>query len=508
LKGQSVISLAVYHYRDMCLDEDMDLLPWTAVNPDNDIWTASKFSVVRIREVAMKQNFTVNTPAGYKEKGTVGYFPAPTRSASEIGELLATLRGEQPVLIDRRGTPDVRAAAERAQQETIRHQAEILDSALRDQVERNFCLRLGFVDQSATSAELQRLRSIEKDALEVRTRLQQIEVELAQLRARLPRGMDVANLTDRAWWDRLHESDKAMVMALTGLPNPNHLFKVLYVARLLFGDTDPNDDLSHKPTQDICDAALQLSIFLTPSSDTSIAQRRSRHAGATLSLFAEQIICLFIRRTGTSMRVCAALFGLGTSTIAAAHARWLPRLGGVLGRILANLPMSKAAAERLAPAHEDTTRTVKGYDAAFSLDGKTVATDDVKISPSVHRLQYSSKLSASGATGVAMVFHTGFCVGVSDMMMGRNSENLIVEVFADRWTLGPWAAVLADRGFTTLYQHTGARVFLPAFKPANGRAFCKADLLDSLANAQERWKVETFFSRVSAWRTCHHGVRR
>jgi len=504
--------IALYHYRDFSFestDGRRVLKAWTVDNPDDDRWNFDKFSVAGIQQRGERQGHKINNPAGSKG-APAAYFPAPTRSSHDVDLLIGRLRSEQTTPTSRRGIPDARGLTAAATRQALDDAFEEMNRDLRTHVQDSFLRELGFASKESLSQELEAGRAARAQVDALRQELEKVHEQLKEAKQSSPMGMTIENMTSRQWWDRQFLAQKSVVMALVGLPNVDHLFKVLLAARLLFGDTDPEDQpwLIRQPSQSICDTALSLAQFLTPSNEPSIATRRVRHEKRDLSLFAEQVITLFVRRTGTSIRVCSALFGVPVATISRAQARWLPRLGGVIGRILSNLPFDENGARALAATDEHKEQSALGYDWAFSLDGKTVATEDVKIDPAVHRLQYSSKLSSAGATGVALIYHIGLPVAVTDVMMGRNSESSIVQAFAYKWTLGPWARILADRGFTTLYRHTRARVFLPAFKPPHGCAFAKAELQDSLRNAQERWKVETFFSRVASWRTCHHAVRR
>jgi len=503
LKFGPTICIAVHHYDDHCLAEDLSAVEQTTIsNPDPDSSVKYRVDSGNYAETKRRPSLPARLRDAALPEGFILYHTAPTLSlmASEARVLKLeqqfSSKTAAPLTPVSRAQHTIALEEQTARLKRSRDAVANLDADAKELLKQDILEEIGLGDEGVAD-----LRA----ALE---RVAELESENAQLREESKTSFSMANMADIEFWLHQHATDPKSCMAQFGIPHPRQLFHFCKIVRLLFRDLDDGDDPSQQCRLDLSDKLLTLAVKCTPSSERQAIQARRAGCGrcATLTVLQEQLLTLAINRNGYHLLSLQPIVNVSKSILSRAQLRHLPRFA-LVGRVLSNLPLDEAAWFWLAPLKAESGPNPT---ALAIVDGKDVMVDEARNDYMRHRMLRSNKVEHAAVRGLTLVHATGLLVGVTDPVPARASEPEIMAAFPRIWQRVPAkVSVYGDRAYKFAFaRFNGSTVLIPAFKPKEGKQMSAKGADDSRFNAQQRYIVEVSNSRYANYQAARGIVSR
>jgi hypothetical protein len=152
-----------------------------------------------------------------------------------------------------------------------------------------------------------------------------------------------------------------------------------------------------------------------------------------------------------------------------------------------------------------------GMEISHLVDGTVCHTQSARASNAMKKVMYNHKIGGNGTLGISHTTPTGLCLLSTDMFGGNADEVDIMRIYQKWWdAYPPGFGRLVDKGFawfTNVYYKHGNKGIYPAFLMAASKKYSKSgtkqltpkEKISARKQSQQRYVVETFFSRVKSF---------
>ena len=220
--------------------------------------------------------------------------------------------------------------------------------------------------------------------------------------------------------------------------------------------------------------------------------------------FQKACFALMFMKTGLSLSLLADMWGLPSSSCSKIVHQWCP----LWAHVAKYFCRPTFDGEYLKRCQIDGNEERYGVPISHLNDGTVCYTETPRANTTMNRCMYSNKIDHAGTLALAHSTPSGLCLFATDTYAGNAQEIDLVRIHSKWWdAYPPGFGRLVDKGFawvTDLYYKYGNKGIYPAFLTRDSKAnsaagtkqLTEVEARDATKQSQQRYVVETFFSRV------------
>ena len=235
---------------------------------------------------------------------------------------------------------------------------------------------------------------------------------------------------------------------------------------------------------------------------------QTRGINRKLTDFQEACMTRMFMRTGINITMLAALWWISCSRCSRAIAKWMKRWE-YHSKIFCRLTIDK---EFLMKSQIKGMEERYGVPISHLVDGTVIETAKPRKNNAQHNSMYSNKIHGCGTLALAHTTPTGLGIMCTDNFGAGAQEVDLVRIYERWWAQYPAGfGRLVDKGFawyTNVYYKNRNKAVFPAFLTKDSIQFSASktkqlspfEVKQGRKQSQERYVVETFFSRVKSFK--------